>query len=318
MSRPAFLRVLGPILLGLSLAACSAPSSPAATSVPAPTAAPQPSAAPAPAEPSASPAAPTGQAGAVADLDAAVQVVADYYAALDQKQFDAAYRLWASGGQASGQSLEQFRQGFAHTVAAQLRLGAPQAVGAEVSVPVELSAIDDGANQQVTQFGGSYTVARTAEGWRLAAAAIEPATGALPPADRGEPAETLQQYYAAIGSHSLARAYTFWGGNGSNSGQRYADFARGFANTAQVQLFLGQPSSDAAAGSLYSSIPAVIEAAQADGSQQTFCGSYTLRRLNVPPFDQLGWRIERAEIAPHAAIPGGEAAAQQLLASGCK
>ncbi len=312
MIKPAISSLLGCMLLALGLAACAAPASPAATS---PTSAPASTAAP---QPTASPAAPTAAPGAGADLDAAVQVVADYYAALDQKQFGAAYQLWAGGGQASGQSFEQFQQGFAHTVATQLRLGAPQAAGAEVSVPVELAAIDDGANQQVAQFRGSYTVARSAEGWRLAAAAIEPATGALPPADRSEPAQALQQYYAAIGSHNLARAYTFWGGNGSNSGQRYADFARGFADTAQVQLFLGLPSGDAAAGSLYSNIPAVIEAAQADGSQQIFCGSYTLRQLNVPPFEQLGWRIERAEISSHAAIPAGEAAAQQLLASSCK
>ncbi len=336
MSKPTIVRAFGPILLALSLTACGAPagtaatsvpSSPASTSAPAPTAAgaatsaPAPTAAPVPTAaplPTTSAPAPTGQPGASADVDLAVQVVADYYAAIDQKQFDAAYQLWANGGQASGQSLEQFRQGFAHTVATQLRLGAPQAAGDGVSVPVELAAIDDGPNQQVAQFRGSYTLARGAEGWRLAAAAIEPGTGALPPADRGDPAQALQQYYAAIGSHNPARAYTFWGGNGSNSGQRYADFARGFASTAQVQVFIGPASSDAAAGSLYSSIPAVVEATQTDGSQQTFCGSYTMRRLIVPPFDQLGWRIERAEIAPHAAIPAGEAAAQQLLTSGCK
>ena len=308
MSKPAISRAFGCMLLALSLAACAAPSSPAATSTPAPTTV----------EPSASPLAPTSQPGASGDIDTAVQVVADYYAALDQKQFDAAYQQWANGGRASGQSLEQFRQGFAHTVATQLRFGAPQAAGDGVRVPVELSAIDDGQNQQVAQYRGSYTVARTADGWRLAAAAIEPATGALPPADRSDPAETLQQYYAAIGSHDLARAYTFWGGNGRNSAQRYADFARGFADTAQVQVLLGQPSGDAAAGSLYSSIPAVIQATQTDGSQQIYCGSYTLRRLNVPPFDQLGWQIARAEVALHAAIPAGEFSAQQLLASGCK
>ena len=79
---------------------------------------------------------------------------------------------------------------------------------------------------------------------------------------------------------------------------------------------LGTPQIGAAAGSIYAEIPALVSAKQRDGSQQTFCGTYTMRKLNVPPFDQLGWHIEKADMAQHAAVPAADAA--RVLANGCK
>src|SRR5262245_50238363 len=78
---------------GLSSAQPALPSS-----APAPTAAPQP--------PTSVPM--TQPLAGHTDTTAAVQVVLDYYIAVAQKQYDQAYRLWAEGGAASGQTRIEF------------------------------------------------------------------------------------------------------------------------------------------------------------------------------------------------------------------
>ncbi len=284
----------------------------------APTQAPQPSAAP---QPTAT-AIPTGQADATA---AAVQTVVDYYTAINQKKFDDAYRLWANDGAASSQTLDQFKQGFANTVGVSLQLGSPKSGPgtSAVEVPVMLIAISNDPNpnnpQKVQQYRGGYTVLPGANGWRLAGANIgEVNDRPLPPAEFSDPVKLLQNYYDLINRREFAPAYTFWSNNGQNSNQTFAQFAQGFAMTSKVMIQLGQPQASGAAGSTYVDIPIVIVATQNDGSQQAYCGSYTLRKLNVPPFDQFGLRIEGAAIAPTALVQPGGDQAKQLLSGGCK
>lgn len=341
---------LAGLICALALAGCAAPntsaptappaSAPAAptaapaTSAPAPTAAPATSA-PAPtapaatSAPTAAPSAmpqPTGaasQPSQPSDSAAAAQAVLDYYAAINDKKLDAAYQLWGNGGAASGQTAEQFKQGFANTQRVDVQLGTPKPGASGVEVPVTLIAIandpDPSKPQLVQQFQGSYTVQASAGGARLASAQIAALSGrALPPAPFGDPAELLKGYYDLINKGQLASAYTFWGQNGANSQQSFAQFAQGYANTRQATIELGRPDSQGAAGSTYVIIPAVVVATQADGSQQAFCGTYRLRRLNVPPFDQLGLRIDAATIAPTALVQPGSDQARQLLSGGCK
>src|SRR6266545_6633120 len=99
---------------------------------PPPTQVPQPSVVPQPTAGATQP----GQA----DTTAAVQTVLDYYTAIEQKKFDDAYRLWANNGAASGQTLDQFKQGFANTAGVSLQLGTPKsgAGTSAVEVPVML------------------------------------------------------------------------------------------------------------------------------------------------------------------------------------
>ena len=61
----------------------------------------------------------------------------------------------------------------------------------------------------------------------------------------------------------------------------------------------------------------VVVAQQRDGSHQSFCGHYTLRRTNVPPFDTFGWRIDQASILKleHAELDSDTI--QRLLAGQC-
>jgi hypothetical protein len=98
----------------------------------------------------------------------------------------------------------------------------------------------------------------------------------------------------------------------------FAQFAQGFATTTAVGIATSTSTGGGAAGSTSVDVPIVIHSTTSDQGAQTFCGTYTLRHTNVPPFDQFGWHIEKAEVAQVANAAPGSAEAQQLLASGCK
>src|SRR5206468_966685 len=119
---------------------------------------------------------------------------------------------------------------------------------------------------------------------------------AEPPATTSDALRVLQAYYQAIDAGNYPRAYTSWENNGTASQQSYTVFVKGFASTDSVTLATGQAQNNAAAGSAYTEVPVVVLGQQRDGSRQSFCGNYRLRRANVPPFDTFGWRIEQASI----------------------
>lgn len=58
---------------------------------------------------------PTDSALSPSSPDEAVQVIHDYYYAINNGEYERAYSYWDRAGSASGQTLEQFRQGFAQT-----------------------------------------------------------------------------------------------------------------------------------------------------------------------------------------------------------
>lgn len=95
---------------------------------------------------------------------AAVAVVRAYYDAIADGDYERAYALWADDGAASGQSLEQFRGGYARTASVEARIGEPGriegAAGSRyVTVPVTLEAtLRDGTPQCFT---GGYTLRRS-------------------------------------------------------------------------------------------------------------------------------------------------------------
>ena len=234
----------------------------------------------------------------------------DYYAAINQQAYDRAYHLWAQNGAASGQSFDQFRQGFAGTVQVSVQIGKASAQDGAVTVPTAITSVVNVTKkeQQVRRFGGTYSVQAEANGWRLAGATI---------AEVGERLALLQAYYAAINDRDFGRAYTYWSNNGAASQQTFAQFREGYTATDRVMIEAGKPQEQGAAGSSYTKTPIVIMATQTDGTAQTFCGTYLLRQLHVPPFDQLGWRIDRASIAAVATVQPGSDAEQRLLTNGC-
>jgi hypothetical protein len=296
-----------------------APATPAAPPAQPPISAPT-NAPASPAQP-ATPAALPTPAAVTGDEVAAIQTVLDYYDAINQQAYDRAYRLWAQNGAASGQTLDQFKQGFDGTVRASVQIGKTSAQAGAVSVPIAIASVVNvsAQEQQLRRFNGAYTVQLGANGWQLAGAKIAEVSGnTQPPADVGDPLAVLQAYYAAINVRTFGQAYTYWSNNGAASQQTFAEFYQGFAATDRVAIETGKPQIQGAAGSSYADTPIVIMATQTDGSQQTFCGTYMLRQLHVPPFDQLGWRIDRANIAPVANAQAGSDAAKRLLTNGCK
>jgi hypothetical protein len=261
----------------------------------------------------------------------AVQTVLDYYRAINQGAYERAYRLWSGDGAASGQTFEQFRQGYAQTVRSDLLIEPNPGYDTSTraaTVPVTILAVVNdpavaGLGQRTQIFRGTYTLQPAANGssptgWYLTGARIAEVAGvALPLAEVGSPTQVLQAYYDTINQRAFARAYTFWEELGSASGQTFAQFQQGFVDTDRVEIAIGAPRVEGAAGSAYAQVPIVIVATQRDRSQQFFCGTYTLRRVNVPPFDELGWRIYRAAVAPTAPVQLGSVEAQRLLAGGC-
>ena len=114
-------------------------------------------------------------------VEDAVALVRDYYAAINGGDFGRAHALWSEGGNASGQSLQQFANGFADTTGVSVQIDAPGRVDAAagsryIEVPVAIDAKQrDGS---VRQFVGAYVLRRAvADGasaeqrqWRIASA----------------------------------------------------------------------------------------------------------------------------------------------------
>jgi hypothetical protein len=281
-----------------------------------------------PPSPSPSPAGGSNRASPVASATPdpqadAVQTLLDYFTAIDQQQYDRAYRLWARNGAASGQSADSFAAGYANTVRVSVRVGAvsPSADGSSVSIAASLASIVNAGSQpqQVRRYQGTYVLARQSASagasWAIVSASVSLVAPGTPVPDVADPVGLLRAYADAINQKAYARAYTDWDNFGQASQQSYADFARGFVTADRVALDLGNPTGEGAAGNLYATVPAVLVAAQTDGSSESFCGTYTLHRANVPPFDQLGWRIYRATILPAGNVQMGSAEEQHLLAT---
>lgn len=113
----------------------------------------------------------------------AADVVRRYYAAVNARDFRAAYGLWTSGGAESRQTLEQFSAGFDSTRRVIADVGEPGRVeGAAgsryVTVPVMLRA--ETTSGETQRFAGTYTLRRSVvdgasldqRQWRIYSAAV--------------------------------------------------------------------------------------------------------------------------------------------------
>lgn len=117
---------------------------------------------------------------------------------------------------------------------------------------------------------------------------------------RGVPASVIRDYYSAIASRDYARAYGLWRNGGRASGKSLAAFERGFLDTADTRVDVGEPSRpEGAAGSIYVTVPVTVQATTRDGTEQRFKGRYVLRRANAAAgasrADQA-WGIDSASL----------------------
>ncbi|MFT3898147.1 MAG: hypothetical protein QM719_10720 [Thermomonas sp.] len=115
--------------------------------------------------------------------DDAVQLVRDYYAAIDARDYGRAWHLWSENGAASNQSAQQFANGFADTTDVGVEIGTPgdEDAGAGqryIEIPVTVTATHaDGSRHR---YAGSYTLHRTVvdgasadeRAWRISSAKL--------------------------------------------------------------------------------------------------------------------------------------------------
>lgn len=125
---------------------------------------------------------PTGEPGAAE----AAQVVRDYFAAIGDKRYGDAWRLWQGGGQASGMSQAAFAESFAKYAEYRATIGTPGRIDAGagqryIQIPVEVSGkLRDGTS---VSMAGPVTLHRsgdidgaTAEqrAWRISDSGVKP------------------------------------------------------------------------------------------------------------------------------------------------
>jgi hypothetical protein len=93
----------------------------------------------------------------------AVAVLRDYYASINARSFARAYSLWSDGGRSSGQSPQQFADGYAETAGVTVQIATPGAIDAAagsrfVTIPVAITATRrDGS---VHRYDGTFTLRR--------------------------------------------------------------------------------------------------------------------------------------------------------------
>lgn len=96
--------------------------------------------------------------------DAAIGVLRDYYVAINARDYARAFANWSDGGRASGQSPQQFVDGFAETEGVSVAFGEPGriegAAGSHyIEIPVTVDATQlDGSTRH---FIGKYTLRMT-------------------------------------------------------------------------------------------------------------------------------------------------------------
>lgn len=93
----------------------------------------------------------------------AVAVLRDYYSAINGRSFARAYALWSDGGRASGQTPQQFADGFADTTGVSIEILPPGRVDAAagsryLEVPVALTASQRDGSQR--KYVGAYVLRR--------------------------------------------------------------------------------------------------------------------------------------------------------------
>jgi len=110
--------------------------------------------------------------------------------------------------------------------------------------------------------------------------------------------DVLDAYFAAINDGDYEAAYALWRNDGEASGQTFAEFTEGYADTESVTWEIGEPGRiDAGAGQRFIEIPVTVEAETSDGETQHFAGHYVLHHtadIEGATPEQRVWRLHSA------------------------
>ncbi|NWK95343.1 hypothetical protein DM806_06625 [Sphingobium lactosutens] len=128
----------------------------------------------------------------------------------------------------------------------------------------------------------------------------KPTPGCSPsPGSMAAAANVVKRYYAAINARDYGTAWSQWGENGPPN-QTMDGFQAGFANTRATTVTIGKlEPGDAGAGSIYQTVPVVVNSELRDGTRQRFVGDYVVRRVNGvdgASSAQLRWHVGSAKL----------------------
>jgi hypothetical protein len=271
--------------------------------------------------------------------DHPIYLIASYYNAIALQDYERAYSYWI-GHAPGGATYQQFVQGFAdvQTVRALARLpvaGGVAAGTAHAEVPVVVLTTLKSGDSQIfagcihavhynVPVGDSPTIDPD---WHLDSAVLQPAASVdfaqaasacvysqveSFPTSTGldsqlSPMDVIGSYYDAIAAQDYVRAYNYWQ-NGA-PGQTLAQFAQGFAGTADVGVVVALSfTMGAAAGSAYADAPLLITATDQD-QPQLFVGCMVTRKSNVPVGDSTltdpNWYLYGATIREVSTLDAG-------------
>lgn len=116
--------------------------------------------------------------------------------------------------------------------------------------------------------------------------------------DRSSAATIVKSLYNAVNRKEYARAWEYFGEE--KPAKDVEAFAKGYENTAKVEVTTGNIASEGAAGSIFYHVPVAIRSVSTDNSEKVFAGCYTARLANPaiqePPFRPL--HIEKGSLKP--------------------
>lgn len=109
--------------------------------------------------------------------------------------------------------------------------------------------------------------------------------------DRSTPEAVVESLYNAVTRKEFLRAHSYFQANAEVA--PLEAFAKGYADTARVRVRPGKATGDGAAGSIFYSLPVVVESVSTAGKATVFTGCYELRLVQpavqaLPPFQPLG------------------------------
>jgi hypothetical protein len=263
-----------------------------------------------------------------------VYVVASYYNAINLKDYVRAYNYWER--EPNGRTLAQFTQGFSDTTSVETFVRLPyysEGAAGSIYAALPTMVIAQRTNGRQQTYVGCFTARRSNvpagnatqpdPNWWLYDAELKAVNStdlnqlntacelnasftSISSTDVFDPLHLLISYFNAIALQDYARAYGYW----ESPFQTYNQFAQGFAQTAEVGLVVRLDFHvGAAAGSIYTSLPALVTSALRDGTQQVFAGCYIMRRSNIPVGNATQpdptWRLYDPQITKVANLDRG-------------
>lgn len=114
--------------------------------------------------------------------------------------------------------------------------------------------------------------------------------------DRSDPGAVIRSYYNAINRGELSRAYSYFGEG--DAPDAFAAFSAGYADTAFVDVAVGDWTEEGAMSSVYYAVPVAIDAEDTAGRHKQFAGCYTVRltQPNVQDPPVVPMHIEKGSL----------------------